>query len=78
METSKFHTAVEIPKFDWQTGYGKKNIFIGSCFTENVGNHMAALKFDIDINPFGILYNPVSVAIGLQMLMAEKEFKASI
>lgn len=77
MQSSKFHTIVDIPKYDWQSGYGKKNMFIGSCFTENVGNRMANLKYDVDINPFGILYNPVSVAIGLQMLLAEKEFVAS-
>ncbi len=74
MQDSKFHTVVTIPKYKWLSGYGKKNMFIGSCFTENVGNRMAALKFDVDINPFGILYNPVSVAQGLQMLLDEKEF----
>ncbi len=77
MQISKFHTVVDIPNYHWQSAYGKKNLFIGSCFTENVGNRMAALKYDVDINPFGILYNPVSVANGLQMLLDEKEFVAS-
>lgn len=35
---------------------------------------MKDLKFDIDINPFGILYNPVSIANGLQFLLQNKEF----
>lgn len=77
MNVSKFQTVVEIPKFRWKTGYCKKNIFMGSCFTENVGNRMAALKYNVDINPFGILYNPVSVANCLRMLITEKEFAAS-
>lgn len=47
---------------------------MGSCFTENIGNRMAALKYDVDINPFGILYNPVSVANGLRILLKKKEF----
>ncbi len=70
----KFQTTVEIPHFEWETGYAKKNVFLGSCFTENVGNKMADLKYDVDINPFGILYNPVSVANGIQLLLDEKEF----
>lgn len=47
---------------------------MGSCFTENIGNRMAALKYDVDINPFGILYNPGSVANGLRILLKKKEF----
>jgi hypothetical protein len=77
MNVSKFQTVVEVPKFRWKTGYSRKNIFMGSCFTENVGNRMAALKYDVDINPFGILYNPVSVANSLKMLITEKEFTDS-
>lgn len=75
MDRSKFHTIVDIPSFPWQTGYRKKNMFIGSCFTENVGKQMAGLKFDTDINPFGILYNPWSVANAMRFLMQEKEFE---
>ncbi len=77
MINSKFQTIVEIPKFEWETGYSKKNIFIGSCFTENVGNKMATLKYNVDINPFGILYNPLSVANGIKILLNEKEFTES-
>jgi hypothetical protein len=74
MTNSKFQTTVDIPKFNWETGYSKKNIFMGSCFTENVGNKMAALKYNVDINPFGILYNPISVANGIHILLGKKEF----
>jgi len=76
MTPSKFHTVVDVPVYNWKTGYSKKNIFIGSCFTENVGNRMAALKYNVDINPFGILYNPLSVANCLRILLDQKEFTA--
>jgi len=75
MHFSKFQTEVDIPEFPWKTGYQKTNVFLGSCFTENVGNRMAALKYDVDINPFGILYNPVSVAHALEFLLQKKHFK---
>lgn len=74
MSGEKFHTVVDVPKLKRETGYSTKNMFVGSCFTENVGNRMAALKYNVDINPFGILYNPVSVAGGLQILLQQKEF----
>lgn len=74
MKISKFQTIVELPEFPWKTGYQKTNIFLGSCFTENVGNRMAALKYEVDVNPFGILYNPVSVAHALEILLQKKQF----
>ncbi len=77
MKAAKFHTEVDIPNYGWQTGYGKKNMFIGSCFTENVGNRMAELAYNVDINPFGILYNPVSVGNSLQILLDKKTFDES-
>ena len=76
MAESKFQTIVDVPQFLWQTGYKKKNLFMGSCFTENVGAKMEALKYPVDINPFGILYNPLSVANGLQLLLEEKQLSA--
>ena len=74
MGKSKFQTIVDVPKYLWETGYGKKNLFMGSCFTENVGNKMAAIKHTVDINPFGILYNPMSVANALGNLLNRKVF----
>jgi hypothetical protein len=76
MSVSKFQTLVEIPKYRWQTGYSQKCIFMGSCFTENIGTRMEKLKYDVDINPFGILYNPFSVSNGLRILLQQKEFKS--
>ena len=66
---STFRTAVNIPGFRFKTGYNHLNLFIGSCFTENIGAKMAELKYPVDINPFGILYNPASVAEGIKILM---------
>lgn len=74
MKISKFHTIVDVPAFSQQTGYLKANMFMGSCFTENIGNRMAGLKYNVDVNPFGILYNPVSVANGLRILLQNKDF----
>lgn len=76
MSVSKFQTLVEVPKYRWQTGYSQKIVFMGSCFTENIGTRMETLKYDVDINPFGILYNPFSVSNGLRILLQQNEFKS--
>lgn len=74
MGGTKFHTEVVVPVFRHKTGYDQKSLFMGSCFTENIGQKMEDLKFPVDINPFGILYNPFSVARGLELLLNPKEF----
>ena len=75
MAKTKFQTIVDIPDFRWKTGYQSKSMFMGSCFTENIGGIMENLKYPVDINPFGILYNPMSVANGLEILLQKKEFR---
>jgi len=49
-------------------------MFIGSCFAENIGSRLQELCFDTVINPFGVLYNPASVAQSLRILLSKKEF----
>ena len=71
---SVFRTIVEVPEAPFKTGYGKNNLFMGSCFTESIGRKMAGLKFTVELNPFGILYNPVSVANGLRILLEKRAF----
>ncbi len=68
-----FFTEVDIPPCPWKIDYQTGVMMIGSCFTENIGQKLAELKFNIDINPFGILYNPVSVATSLRLLMQQKK-----
>ena len=75
MGEMKFRTEVQIPDYSWKISYKSSVIFMGSCFTENIGQKMADLKYQVDINPFGILYNPVSVASGIRFLLQAKTFQ---
>jgi len=75
MSDFKFRTEVQVPDYKWKISYQSGALFMGSCFTENVGQKMADLKYPVDINPFGILYNPVSVANGIQLLLHPKNFQ---
>lgn len=46
----------------------------GSCFIENIGNLLTRNKFNVNVNPFGVLYNPVSIEQAIRILIEEKEF----
>jgi len=43
-------------------GLNSKIFFLGSCFSENIFKALGELQFDVFCNPFGIMYNPVSMA----------------
>ena len=72
-----FRTPVEIHPTPRTLSYNTPVMFAGSCFTENIGDRLHALKFLCDINPFGILYNPISIHNGLERLVHDKPFTAT-
>lgn len=70
----KFRTEVDLPEFKNKLGYRHHSLMMGSCFAENIGTYLQELCFPIMVNPFGILYNPISVANSLQHLLKKKKF----
>ncbi len=71
---SEFRTKIDLPKSENSITYNNKLFLIGSCFTQNVGNKLKVLKFPVIVNPFGVLYNPVSIANSLEFLIVNKKF----
>lgn len=67
-------TIIKLEKPEFKIGYDTRMMMLGSCFVENIGEKLDYFKFDVDINPCGIVYNPVSVANTLQILMEGKRF----
>lgn len=49
---------------------------IGSCFAESMGARLTENKFKVVLNPFGILFNPVSIALSIQHLLHGKCYQA--
>ncbi len=56
-----FTTKVPIAKSDNPINYDSKIISLGSCFADNIGMKFEYFKFQITTNPFGIIFNPVSI-----------------
>jgi hypothetical protein len=50
---------------------------MGSCFAENQGLKMQRLGFECFFNPFGVIYNPVSMALILERIAQKNRYNAS-
>ena len=59
---TKTATKIEIIKFPIKISRSDKVMILGSCFAKEIGAHMAEEGFDVVTNPFGTLYNPISIA----------------
>lgn len=70
----EFILPFQIPAFPFNISYTDKILFIGSCFSEEIGNKMADLKFDVLQNPNGILYDPISISDALFSYIENKPF----
>lgn len=71
-----FQTKVQIPPSSLKMGYEDQMMTLGSCFAENIGKKMNDVYFDLDVNPFGVLYNPVSIKNSLELLLQNKPFSS--
>ena len=71
-----FRTKIEPLNYDFKISHRDGIVMAGSCFTENVGERLQRALFDVDINPFGISFNPESIARELQILMSDRNFEA--
>jgi len=58
----KFRTELKLSKQRYTISHSDSILAIGSCFVEHIGAKLEHLKFDTTINPFGIIFNPYSIA----------------
>jgi len=56
-----FRTRVVPAISDKKISFSDQVLSLGSCFAQNIGQKLADYKFDITINPFGTLFNPLSI-----------------
>lgn len=61
MEGLKLQTPVETGRGAVSISLKDRIFVLGSCFADNMGQKMEDLGFDVCVNPFGTLYNPVSI-----------------
>ena len=56
-----FRTEVLIPNPSFSIRPLQRMLFVGSCFADNIGRRFEEGKFRAVVNPYGVMYNPVSI-----------------
>ena len=69
----QFRTQIPISKTNNPIDYNSKIISIGSCFAENMAEKFDYFKFQNETNPFGIIFNSVSIEKIISRII-KKEF----
>ncbi len=62
----EFRTIIDIPHAMKELSIDDSILFLGSCFSEHIYNRCLAYGIAARSNPFGTLYNPLSIAKCLQ------------
>ena len=64
----KLQTPVTLDAAPVSISYSDRILVLGSCFADEIGDRLAAAGFKVLTNPFGTLYNPVSIGNALARL----------
>lgn len=72
-----FKTTVDIKPAEKKISYENRILTFGSCFAENIGQKLTNAFLLTDINPFGVLFNPISISKSIRLLLDGKKFEES-
>lgn len=67
MFRTKLHTTPSESKISYQSSI----MTIGSCFADTIGNQLEENKFKVLANPFGVIFNPLSIFQLIQYTIGE-------
>ncbi|MGM9712587.1 MAG: GSCFA domain-containing protein [Prevotella sp.] len=67
-------TPVTLPEAPLTLNIGDRIMMLGSCFAQHVGDNLShgLPPADIDVNAFGVLYNPLSIAGAVGSLLSDE------
>ena len=70
----EFRTIVRIGPSPHRITHNDPVLLIGSCFSIEIGNKLGSGHIPVLINPYGTVYNPVSVCNTLEKIISGKKF----
>src|SRR6218665_2088754 len=68
-----FRTMVSQPVSSHTMDLTHQIMTVGSCFADAIGSRLQQLKIKTQVNPFGVIYNPVSIHKVLRYAIATEE-----
>ncbi|MDB4195441.1 GSCFA domain-containing protein [Flavobacteriales bacterium] len=72
-----FKTEIKLPNYPFSISHQDSLVIFGSCFSENIGAKLKENKFDVNVNPYGILFNPISVTKAIEECIDNKQYSES-
>ena len=72
----KLQTPVTLDAAPVSISYNDRIAVVGSCFADEIGARLSAAGFQVLCNPFGTLYNPVSIGNAIARLGSGAPFTA--
>ena len=73
--TMEFKTTISLPKSSFRLNHNDSILCLGSCFADTVGKKLQSSGFSCLTNPFGVLYNPLSVINALRAMLVHKSYR---
>lgn len=70
-----FRTKIDIPASEKKIHPCERMLFVGSCFADNIGKRFMEEKFRAVVNPYGVMYNPVSVLHTVEKYLATTDVR---
>ncbi len=70
----KFRTELLTPPYPFQIRHEQRIMLLGSCFSDHIGQFLLRGGFMVLSNPFGTLFNPLSISNSLRMSMVPERF----
>ncbi|SHJ94083.1 GSCFA domain-containing protein [Pseudozobellia thermophila] len=70
----KLQTQIPLQKAEKQIDYESRLVFLGSCFSENIGEKFTYFKFRSLRNPFGILFHPLAIENLVSRALRKKRY----
>ena len=69
-----FFTPVDTPKDLPRLTHRNHLLLMGSCFATNMGVRLVNAKFSCLLNPYGVLYNPLSISMAIREALDGKVY----
>lgn len=65
-----FRTTIKTTENQGIMHHSDAMMLIGSCFSDNIGAKLTGAMMNVDVNPFGTIYNPMSISAAVERIVS--------
>jgi len=72
----EFRVEVDIPEMPFKIDRKTPILSLGSCFSQRIGRRLHELIFQVEVDPFGVIYDPISISNALMEIAVNKVYSS--